>query len=402
MAVLQVHVQYINIISDDRMHDYYVFTRAAVQIRDLDSALRVNTKSLPIWQWSEFKDGYGSMVKSPWREAIPPYSSPRTCKAVVSCTPVSVVPMNFSNKDASAYWISRRQGKGMEGLDSLSLAKTETASPSSISLSNLPLQHSFSTGSLTLRKESLSSTASTMTTESKSSGSDAKDTPDYGRELGLGMVDILIGPGKETFRVHKNLLCTKVPYFHKMFSGGFKEASEQAAKMPDDDPGTFGLFLEWLYAGRITPIPPIKPNGRDEHREIYFRRVKLYCFAEKIVCPKLMDYTMTVIISTHLRTNTLPRFEPITFVYQNSPSCSVLRKFMSLAVYRVVTKCSTEFWTNEDIREFLLRDEEGVMDLVKLLRHSSGKIAEDPSKMALCTFHVHPKTEECQFKIEKL
>jgi hypothetical protein len=40
------------------------------------------------------------------------------------------------------------------------------------------------------------------------------------RNFGLKMVDIFVGPGKKQFRMHKELLCSRVPYFKKMFREG--------------------------------------------------------------------------------------------------------------------------------------------------------------------------------------
>ncbi|TVY30925.1 hypothetical protein LHYA1_G000752 [Lachnellula hyalina] len=140
--------------------------------------------------------------------------------------------MNVSNKYASAYWNQELMGD----LGSPELAGADTSSSISISLSIFPLQHIFSTWSLpfatdlviplTDQQISLSPRASTMTTKSISPDADANVAPKFGLELGIGMVDILVGPEQKAFRVHKHLLCTKVPYFHKMFNGGFKEASD--------------------------------------------------------------------------------------------------------------------------------------------------------------------------------
>jgi len=43
------------------------------------------------------------------------------------------------------------------------------------------------------------------------------------RLMGTEMVDLYIGPEKRHFRAHKKLLCSKVPYFEKMFKGQFLE-----------------------------------------------------------------------------------------------------------------------------------------------------------------------------------
>lgn len=76
------------------------------------------------------------------------------------------------------------------------------------------------------------------------------------------MVNIFVGPEKEHFRVHKNLICSKALYFNKMFNGGFKEDIEQTATLPEDSPRVFTLLVEWIYSGRLPNfrLLPTKPN----------------------------------------------------------------------------------------------------------------------------------------------
>ena len=95
------------------------------------------------------------------------------------------------------------------------------------------------------------------------------------------MVDIYVGPSKQHFHLHKNLLCSKVDYFRKMFESSFKEGVEQAATLPEDDPNAFALFVQWLYQESLTPLDIRKhdPLGND----ISLDRVRLYCFAKRSV-----------------------------------------------------------------------------------------------------------------------
>ncbi len=63
-------------------------------------------------------------------------------------------------------------------------------------------------------------------------------------EMGSEMVDIYVGPEEEPFRVHKQKLCRRIPYFDKMFNGQFKEASENVGRLPEDDPAAFDVLME--------------------------------------------------------------------------------------------------------------------------------------------------------------
>ncbi|KAH6682678.1 hypothetical protein B0J14DRAFT_646909 [Halenospora varia] len=61
-------------------------------------------------------------------------------------------------------------------------------------------------------------------------GSNNKEEPRpiYSLDLGVDMVDILVGPTEQPFRVHKKLICSKVPYFDKMFNNGFVETTNKS------------------------------------------------------------------------------------------------------------------------------------------------------------------------------
>lgn len=36
-----------------------------------------------------------------------------------------------------------------------------------------------------------------------------------------------------------------------MFNGGFKEASANSAKLPEDNPAVFDLLIQWVYTGIV-------------------------------------------------------------------------------------------------------------------------------------------------------
>src|SRR5258707_183269 len=72
--------------------------------------------------------------------------------------------------------------------------------------------------------------------------------------VGSEMVDLYVGPKKKHFRVHKALLCHKIPYFAGMFKSGFKEATENSANFPEDTPSTFDILSEWLYTGSLRQL----------------------------------------------------------------------------------------------------------------------------------------------------
>jgi hypothetical protein len=67
---------------------------------------------------------------------------------------------------------------------------------------------------------------------------------------GEDMFDIYVGPDEVHFRVHKRVLCDRVPCF-KMFGGDFEEGVENVARFPVDDPDRLDLLLQCSSTGNI-------------------------------------------------------------------------------------------------------------------------------------------------------
>jgi hypothetical protein len=63
-----------------------------------------------------------------------------------------------------------------------------------------------------------------------------------------------------------------------MFSSVFQEGLTQSAKLPENDPDTFDLFIDWLYQARISILPAEK---KDEVQAATRAMIKFHIFAEK-------------------------------------------------------------------------------------------------------------------------
>lgn len=65
------------------------------------------------------------------------------------------------------------------------------------------------------------------------------------------IITLSIGPHKTELRAYEAILCG-LPFFRAALQGDFKEASEKAITMPEDDPETIGALIEFLYTGSYT------------------------------------------------------------------------------------------------------------------------------------------------------
>nr|XP_020844630.1 kelch-like protein 30 isoform X2 [Phascolarctos cinereus] len=64
--------------------------------------------------------------------------------------------------------------------------------------------------------------------------------------------DITLLVGSQAFPCHRSLLALCSPYFHAMFAGDFAESITAQVELPDVDPGTMGMLLDFVYTGRLT------------------------------------------------------------------------------------------------------------------------------------------------------
>lgn len=216
------------------------------------------------------------------------------------------------------------------------------------------------------------------------------------------MVDILVGPKKQLFRVHKKPLCSRVSYFDKMLNGSFMEAGEQRAELPEDDCDVFNLFLEWLYIRRLPAIDVAvhdKFKLSNPNKSPFIHRIKLYCFAEKLCLSSLMDYTMTVLMESYLTLRRLPSFAAMDQIYKHTSSSSPLRRFVAMnAHYIIVTMDDTDhsgYWNTTDLTAVMNANSDLVADVLKLMRKTYKAEVFSPKMLKPCLFHVHEKDGSC-------
>lgn len=65
------------------------------------------------------------------------------------------------------------------------------------------------------------------------------------------IVALNVGEERVKFNAHQDTLC-QLPFFKAALLGSFKEASDQAIDMPEDDPGHVSALIEFLYTKNYT------------------------------------------------------------------------------------------------------------------------------------------------------
>jgi hypothetical protein len=157
------------------------------------------------------------------------------------------------------------------------------------------------------------------------------------RSLGLDVFDNFVGPKLKHFSLHTKLLCSKAPYFEKMMSEDARKSlsalfrCQKIILMP--------LISSWSGSTWIVCNPSTLPNITPQVGPI-FDRIKLYCFAEKHCLTKLMDYTVSSLISNYAKYKKLPTFAVMTYAYQHTAAGSELRSFIAHTIQYIISDLS--------------------------------------------------------------
>jgi hypothetical protein len=109
---------------------------------------------------------------------------------------------------------------------------------------------------------------------------------------GLDILDVLFGKDEKHFRLHKVPICNKAPGLAKMFDGGLMKKGHEAVKLPDDEPGAFQIFVEWIMtdnlALRLVTTIASSVVGKRKVELLLLDYAKATQFAKKIALPDFM------------------------------------------------------------------------------------------------------------------
>ena len=81
---------------------------------------------------------------------------------------------------------------------------------------------------------------------------------------------VLVGPNEAKFMLPKALLTDRGgDFFKKALNGSFAEATSSILPLPEDDPGAFKLFIEYLFTRRLPAI-----CVHDQHKHNSFEQMQ--------------------------------------------------------------------------------------------------------------------------------
>ena len=205
---------------------------------------------------------------------------------------------------------------------------------------------------------------------------------------------LYVGPDKAVFQVHEKLLFDVSPVFKAAFSGGFKEASERSMQLPDDDKGSVGRLIQWLYYSKIDLTTPVCDKTSDE---CYMQLASLNTLAEKYGIYQLKNHIIDELFDIYNSPRYIrpPQLSVVAHVYNNTTPASALRK---LLVAWNVYDIKLDWYNLESTKNGLAgAPHDFVVDLaMKLgarLNHRDGR---NPLTLPSSDFHEKPSKKDDQ------
>lgn len=202
----------------------------------------------------------------------------------------------------------------------------------------------------------------------------------------------MVGPGKEAYSVHKELLCFYSDFFRAAFNGSFKEAIESQIELLDVEIQVFEAFQAWLYTQSL-PKNEEKPDTK-----IYPAwplLASLWIFGDKHRIPLLQNTVMDAFIAKIDIDLQSPLLVMHT-IYENTLSESPLRK----AVIDIVTHRVAMLGDKGGKGVCLLQNmwpPEACMDAMAVMcagwTHKTER--NRMPKKDKCHYHIHAAGEHC-------
>lgn len=216
------------------------------------------------------------------------------------------------------------------------------------------------------------------------------------------MVILFVGEEEKKFHIHKKLLCDKVPAFEAMFRGGFKEAEEGIAYLPEDKPVAVELLVEWLYRGYLSALSTDDNMDRQAVRSLTRSTVKkwteVFCFAEKYCIDTLMDHSLTLIKSTHKKQRMYYSCVMMAYGYDSTHEGSRLRLYILRTIcYITLEKDNSEAWPTDDIENLFRETPDLSDDFVAAIRGRRREPSLKPHEFPQCDYHQHDPATICPY-----
>ncbi|THY39224.1 hypothetical protein D6C97_10372 [Aureobasidium pullulans] len=204
-----------------------------------------------------------------------------------------------------------------------------------------------------------------------------------------GIVVVEVGPEKQAFSIHKDLLCFYSDYFRGAFDSSFKEAAEGKLSLPTEDPAIFDIFNGFIYTRQLRDATDVKgPNLS------FITLVALWIFGDKYIVPALQNKAIDAFKERSDKLRSIPWQLHLRTIYDNTLHGSPLRRI-------ITDMMAYEITVSEKPRDKIMEvyPLEALVDLAFTLSDKSkedvGHFRLPAAKKAKCYYHVHNEGKSC-------
>ncbi|KAK3717457.1 hypothetical protein LTR37_005847 [Vermiconidia calcicola] len=152
-------------------------------------------------------------------------------------------------------------------------------------------------------------------------------------------VMVLVGPSKTRATVPKCILTRSSDFLAACCKGEWKEAKTKTIKLPEIDPDSFSIYLQWLYKSELVTVEQgchdeagVRDLSGDEKFRIAGKELmallKLAVLADKLGDLELSNATVDALKHAMDTLDCGPGVEEIPLVYEQLPENSPIRRMM--------------------------------------------------------------------------
>ena len=150
------------------------------------------------------------------------------------------------------------------------------------------------------------------------------------------LLTIVVGeePGQKRFSVHESFICSRSEFFRRAMNGDWAEREERLVKLPEDDPETFGIYVNLIYTDSVATTVSDVSDAASACASEFVALSKLYVLSEKLCDNAAKNATVDAL--WNLKNDTAPgstRYAPtheaINILYAGTPKTSLARQLMA-------------------------------------------------------------------------
>ena len=136
--------------------------------------------------------------------------------------------------------------------------------------------------------------------------------------LGTEIVPVIVGSEKQSFNIHKALLCASSKLCASAFNGPSAEAQSHKMTSPELDPKLFAFFYRWLYTPPRKGWDPLYQRPQDLESPPDVILLKLYLMSDYLMAPGFQLLTIEQLKQVFSSSEaTIPSHEFINLLFKD-------------------------------------------------------------------------------------